>query len=597
MQNPLLQKAFAAFQNKQYLQVQHLLTHILQHEPDNPWGWHLKGLIALEQGNAQGYTDLDKALGLAPTLGTLWINSALAALRRGELPQARRYLLQALQQGVDSAQLYLYLGDISRKTQQESEARQYYLNALQREPENPQALEGLQQLSSLPWEERLAWQARLLARQERWQEAQQILQTLPEEQAELSLLRARVSVHLGEREKARRWFLAALAQTPTDQNLKLELATFYRDMGQAQPALEILDQILAESPDQALAHHLSGQAFLIAGQAESSRDHFRQARRLSLSAPHYALQSWQQKLRFNDFKERALKKIQHDIEQIDYWRRQQIPTGLSEAELERWQQDYRMLQTQLNRAVPLTLELSQRLDEVFNRYSYIPEPTWEGPVLNPDLPEDLPTRFLHEIPRCVSVDHFLSPSACQSLYRYCLEATIWQNYLHGYNYLCAYPQDGFNPNILYVLNQELRERYPQLFSTRTLRKFWVYKYDSSKPQGVQLHADGGSVNVNFWLTPDTGCLNPESSGVILYEAEAPLFATEREFSRFNRRMDSMQALLAQTGYRCKSVAHRQNRAVIFNANLLHETGQLFFRPEYPFRRINMTLVFGDRGQS
>ena len=42
------------------------------------------------------------------------------------------------------------------------------------------------------------------------------------------------------------------------------------------------------------------------------------------------------------------------------------------------------------------------------------------------------------------------------------------------------------------------------------------------------------------------------------------------------------------------VPHKQNRCVIFNSNLFHRTDTLRFKPGYTTRRINLTLLFGER---
>jgi hypothetical protein len=44
-----------------------------------------------------------------------------------------------------------------------------------------------------------------------------------------------------------------------------------------------------------------------------------------------------------------------------------------------------------------------------------------------------------------------------------------------------------------------------------------------------------------------------------------------------------------------TVAYRQNRVVIFNSDLFHETAPFKFRKGYTNRRINLTMLFGDRG--
>ena len=45
------------------------------------------------------------------------------------------------------------------------------------------------------------------------------------------------------------------------------------------------------------------------------------------------------------------------------------------------------------------------------------------------------------------------------------------------------------------------------------------------------------------------------------------------------------------------VPYRCNRAAIFDSSLIHESGGVRFRPGYANRRINLTLLFGDRAET
>jgi len=45
-----------------------------------------------------------------------------------------------------------------------------------------------------------------------------------------------------------------------------------------------------------------------------------------------------------------------------------------------------------------------------------------------------------------------------------------------------------------------------------------------------------------------------------------------------------------------TVAHRQNRVVMFDSNALHESDVFHFGDRYVDRRINVTMLFGQRGQ-
>jgi hypothetical protein len=45
------------------------------------------------------------------------------------------------------------------------------------------------------------------------------------------------------------------------------------------------------------------------------------------------------------------------------------------------------------------------------------------------------------------------------------------------------------------------------------------------------------------------------------------------------------------------IPYRENRAIIFNSDLFHETAPMRFRTEYESRRINVNLLHGDRANA
>ncbi len=57
---------------------------------------------------------------------------------------------------------------------------------------------------------------------------------------------------------------------------------------------------------------------------------------------------------------------------------------------------------------------------------------------------------------------------------------------------------------------------------------------------------------------------------------------------------AIRAYLAGTGSSETIIPHRQNRAVIFDANLFHGSDTVNFSPGYENHRINITLLFGRR---
>jgi len=65
-----------------------------------------------------------------------------------------------------------------------------------------------------------------------------------------------------------------------------------------------------------------------------------------------------------------------------------------------------------------------------------------------------------------------------------------------------------------------------------------------------------------------------------------------------RRYNSDEALardyLAKSGVRMTRIPHRANRAVIFKSDLFHKTSDCRFAEGYLNKRINISLLFGQR---
>ncbi len=119
---------------------------------------------------------------------------------------------------------------------------------------------------------------------------------------------------------------------------------------------------------------------------------------------------------------------------------------------------------------------------------------------------------------------------------------------------------------------------------------WAYKYDSSLT-GIEVHADFAAVNVNFWIIPDTANLNPASGGLVVYDAIAPL---DWNFETYNNDQNRIRTYLADQDSGEIIVPYGENRSVLFNSNLFHETDTFDFKQEYENRRINITMLFGLR---
>jgi hypothetical protein len=187
-------------------------------------------------------------------------------------------------------------------------------------------------------------------------------------------------------------------------------------------------------------------------------------------------------------------------------------------------------------------------------------------------------------------DNFLKPEALESLRRFCLESTIWFDFLYGAGYVGCTCEDGFISPLMAQIAEETRLALAKVIGNNRLNGLWGYKYDSEQ-SCIAAHADFAAINVNFWLTPDEANLSPENGGLVVWDKEAPL---EWDFDDYNSKPGLIAEFLENAQARPYVVPHRQNRVVLFNSNLFHRTDDYRFKPGYENRRINVTMLYGDR---
>lgn len=213
----------------------------------------------------------------------------------------------------------------------------------------------------------------------------------------------------------------------------------------------------------------------------------------------------------------------------------------------------------------------------------------EGPAINPANAEDAMRQWRENRPQIVVVDDLLTDEALAALRRFCLGSTVWRT---GYDsgYLGAFPEHGFSAPLLAQIAEEFRDVFSGICGGHPLKYAWAFKYDSSM-EGVHIHADDAIVNVNFWITPDDANLDPESGGLLVWDVPAP---QNWDFSKFAGEQAVTRDFLARNNARSITVPYRANRAVIFDSRLLHKTDRIRFRPGYGDRRINVTLLYGER---
>jgi tetratricopeptide (TPR) repeat protein len=290
----------------------------------------------------------------------------------------------------------------------------------------------------------------------------------------------------------------------------------------------------------------------------------------------------------------TVSKLQHDIEQFLYLQ----CNGILGAEFTRIVKEYektieRLIARGNFARAPLDAEAEQSIGHVYSRIVHIREtPRLKQVFSSGWLPADVEKEYLGNSPGVVVVDNFLSSEALESLRLFCLESTVWSGNRYAHGRLGAFFRDGFNCPLLLQIAEELREKLPRVIGDRyPLRQLWGFKNGQHLPADSTTHADFAAVNVNFWITPDTANLDKESGGLVIYGVDAP---AHWDFDAYNSRPDRIQPFLRQQQARTTVIPYRENRAIIFNSDLFHGTAELNFKPGYENRRVNITMLYGDR---
>lgn len=268
--------------------------------------------------------------------------------------------------------------------------------------------------------------------------------------------------------------------------------------------------------------------------------------------------------------------------------------GRGDSQLDGWLRD-----ADAYMSAPVELNLTQQvaLAPYFNReLARRDEPRVPGGALAWDT---LRVTELSSEPRVIMVDDVFRPEALEALIRFNRGTTMWTN-VKKQGYLCAYPSGGYATPLLGQVAEELPLIDPELSCAYQLVTSWAYLYDDVRTDGIGIHADIARVNINCWITPDDANLDPPgtSGGMVIVPARPP-GRWHNNFAYYNSPNASDPAfwadLNAQSGGRNITVAHKQNRCVIFDSELYHWTDRVNFKRGYDKRRINLTFLYGHPG--
>ena len=420
----------------------------------------------------------------------------------------------------------------------------------------------------------------------------------PQDAVPLLLQLGAIQTQLERFPAAEQAFRRLVALDPRHADAQCMLGVVTKDQGRFEEAIAHLQAALALQPDFSEAHFNLGLALFERGQlAEASRSFMRCAelrrgkpwtdvnRTLLLERDPFPVFE-PMDMGVNEVK------LRHDCEQLAWL----LEGGQLPPAYDRVLADYRALlaeihgQVDANSLIPFDAARHPLVARTYKRpvlVADVPPPARN--IINPELDfEAIQDRYLAAQPNVLAIDQLLTPEALAAVRRFCRESTIWNNIKGGY--LGAYFYDGFCSELLLRLAWELRERMPRVIRDHPLNMMWGYKCDCTLP-GLAVHADAAAVNVNFWITEDEANLDPAGGGLRVYEHDAP---GDWDFRKFNKDAGGIQAWLESIGSVPTRYPYRANRALIFDSDLFHATDDPHFREGYLNRRINITLLYGNR---
>jgi hypothetical protein len=402
---------------------------------------------------------------------------------------------------------------------------------------------------------------------------------------EAALQQALAHQRAGRLPEAERLYRGILQHRPDHPGISNNLGLVLKDQGKLEEAAATFRRVLALKPDDALGHCNLGNVLRLQGKLDEATASYRRAIALrpDMALAHKNLGTV---LCESDHLAESFASFRRHAElaygSLDGAARGGEPVPPQKARHDRDQQDY--LNAGNGLAAPARAPAVFHLEDGARV---------QGQAVNPDASSgEIAARWQSDRPQIAVIDNLLTDEALARLRRFCWGSTIWRK-VYRDGYLGAMPEHGFACPLLAQIADELRSSYPAILGRHPLLQLWGFKYDS-RLSGINIHADFAAVNVNFWITPDDANLDPESGGLVVWDAPAP---SGWDFAKYNDDVPAAREFLAQAGARPVTIPYRANRAVIFDSDLFHETDRIAFKEGYLNRRINITLLYGRRETS
>ncbi len=535
----LLEEAIGHHRAGRLSQAETCYQKILTQDPAHADALHLLGLVAYQQGQYDRALDcITKAIRRDATKPLYFYNQGLVHHKLNQLQEAERAYRQALSLKGDYVEALGNLGNVLREKGELDEACATYRQVLTVRPDHPEGYNNL----------------------------------------------GVVLKELDRRDEARDAYQRAIALNPDNAEVHYNLGVILFEDERLDEAIARFQKAVSIKPQYAKAHHHLGLALLWKQDMDGALHELRTSAHL--------LQNHGKAVRVDAL---HASRIKHDAEQIRYLAEHGLCGQLDSS----YQATLTALRERVlhlgetNQRISLSQEEARALAPSVNRIlHYADNPPLPQGALNPELHvEEIERRYNASQPEIIYIDALLRPEALAALQQFCRNSTIWKkDYEDGY--IGAFLGEGFSSPLLLQVAEELRTAFPGIFHQHRLLQAWAFKQDSAR-RPLKIHADAAAVNVNFWITPDDANLDPASGGLIVWDKEAP---RDWDFKVYNSTafQPKIREFLNHSGASPVKVPYRENRALVFNSDLFHESDTCVFRDDYESRRINITFLYGRR---
>jgi len=374
----------------------------------------------------------------------------------------------------------------------------------------------------------------------------------------------------GNSEKAEKLFKQVISKIPEHFNAKNNLGELYADTDRIDEAINCYKDALKINPEFTRSKRNLGFSYLWKQDLENALHCLKE----SAEEQHNNLYRMKK-----GFLSKA--RVKHDYEQLNYL----LNKGLID---KKYAKIIKQL-AQLKHSDADTIKVSEEVESLCQKIIFLPKEKRIEKIVNPYLDvKKIQKDFKKRKPaEYVVIDDLLTKESLSEIQRFCNESTIWKTE-YGPGYLGAFMGEGFASKFIMKFSEELKTTFEEIFGDRLLQQAWAFKCDNSR-SGIKIHADFAAVNVNFWLSPESANLDTKTGGLVVWNKPSP---PNWHFQDYNTNEQKIRSYLRNKEANFIRVPFKENRVLIFNSTLFHETDQMKFKEGYENRRTNMTLLYG-----